>query len=521
MMSHDFCATTVYGPPGTGKTTYATRRANDLAEEVGAGRVLLTSLTKAAAEELASRDTPIPRGNVGTLHAHAYRALDAPQIAEDATSLQEWDQGHRWRLSKTRALDGPFDSGNDSMLDKLNVLRAQMVPADLWPTPVRRFASAWSEWKTETNRLDFTDLLAECLEHGVYPQCDPRAVIVDEAQDHSRLEMALVRMWCDRADHHLIVGDPWQALYGWRGGDAAAFTDDADPHVLGQSHRLPRAVQERATRWLSRTAPRGAPGTEYNARDAEGSVSGGPAMSRMESAHLASRMDRADGTTMALATCGYMLDPLLHEMRRRAELWHNPWRPTDGRWNPLNGAGRLRAFLRPDPDTYGDDAQPWNWRELATWLGPIKVRDLLVRGAKAKALAHAKDSNTGARLVGLDEIRDLFISEDSALAATCLDVRWLERLTPGKRPYAHEVYHRRGGAALLETPTKIVGTIHSVKGGEADHVFLAPDLSRKGYDAMGTRGGRAAITRQMYVGMTRARESLTLLTRSGPMAATW
>jgi superfamily I DNA/RNA helicase len=56
-----------------------------------------------------------------------------------------------------------------------------------------------------------------------------------------------------------------------------------------------------------------------------------------------------------------------------------------------------------------------------------------------------------------------------------------------------------------------VGTIHSVKGGEADVVFLFPDMSQAG-DAAYQRHGpaRDAVIRLFYVGMTRAREALYL-----------
>ena len=68
---------------------------------------------------------------------------------------------------------------------------------------------------------------------------------------------------------------------------------------------------------------------------------------------------------------------------------------------------------------------------------------------------------------------------------------------------------RRGPQALLETPKVVVGTVHSVKGGQADVVYLFPDLSQAG-DAQYARGGVASdsVIRQFYVGVTRAREKL-------------
>ena len=66
-----------------------------------------------------------------------------------------------------------------------------------------------------------------------------------------------------------------------------------------------------------------------------------------------------------------------------------------------------------------------------------------------------------------------------------------------------------GPGALEESPRVIVGTIHSVKGGEADVVFLFPDLSPAGDAAYQKHGpDRDSVIRLFYVGMTRARHTL-------------
>ena len=76
-----------------------------------------------------------------------------------------------------------------------------------------------------------------------------------------------------------------------------------------------------------------------------------------------------------------------------------------------------------------------------------------------------------------------------------------------------------GPDALEESPRVIVGTIHSVKGGEADVVFLFPDVSPAGDAAYQKHGPqRDSVIRLFYVGMTRARHTLYACQRKSPMA---
>ena len=63
----------------------------------------------------------------------------------------------------------------------------------------------------------------------------------------------------------------------------------------------------------------------------------------------------------------------------------------------------------------------------------------------------------------------------------------------------------------MKKPQIIVGTIHSVKGGEADTVFIIPDISYSAFElAENNREGWDSITRLFYVAATRAKEKLIL-----------
>src|SRR5512143_426695 len=101
---------------------------------------------------------------------------------------------------------------------------------------------------------------------------------------------------------------------------------------------------------------------------------------------------------------------------------------------------------------------------------------------------------------------------------------WRTRVTAdvhARVQFPADIAARRGPRALLETPQVVVGTIHSVKGGQADVVYLFPDLSQAG-DAQYNRGGAARdyVIRVFYVGLTRARETLYICQRETGMAVT-
>lgn len=82
---------------------------------------------------------------------------------------------------------------------------------------------------------------------------------------------------------------------------------------------------------------------------------------------------------------------------------------------------------------------------------------------------------------------------------------------------------RKSAAELLKQPRVIVGTVHSVKGGEADCVYLFPDMSPAGYAQWGSGRSMASgsVYRLFYVGMTRARETLVLCAPASQRAVEW
>jgi superfamily I DNA/RNA helicase len=568
----------VLGPPGTGKTTFLSKQIESARAKHGNAGVLVVSFTRTAAAEIGGRiggqeapgrafehrtggytydpDKPaseqvrgsqgdsVPR--VGTLHSILYHALDRPEIAD--TKAKDWNEqvAPPYRItgssnSKASAMDeadwGRAGKEGDKLYGSIQRLRARMIGQEFWPLAERQFYRQWCDWKERDNLLDFTDLIAQGIERQVPPPEGVRVGIVDEAQDFTRLELTLIRKWAPLMETAVIAYDDDQALFSFKGAVADTLIESLPPEdrrrVLAQSFRVPRAVHALANDWISRVSNR-AP-KEYRPRDYPGQVLETNANSRRPNDAIdVIREDLAAGkTVMVLAACSYMLKRTITELRDAGIPFHNAYRPTRGDWNPLRKSGtsvaaRLGAFLQRDPRLSSEgEAMLHLWTAKDAWLFAEHLGAEVFRNRGDKERLHEeaklKPDERARRFI---EDGDFFRDEHLPWIGRGDILGYVDHLLPSKKK-AYEFVLNIAAAnpkALTEEPRVTVGTIHSVKGGQADTVIVFPDLSPEGArqwrPAHGSRG-RDDIRRLFYVAFTRAREKLVLCQRNDSLSVEW
>lgn len=85
-----------------------------------------------------------------------------------------------------------------------------------------RHARELLQWSNESNFVDFDDMLYFAVKDGItLTKYD--YVFVDEAQDTNPIQRAIVRKICNENSRVIFVGDPAQAIYGFRGADSESI----------------------------------------------------------------------------------------------------------------------------------------------------------------------------------------------------------------------------------------------------------------------------------------------------------
>lgn len=519
----------IHGPPGCAKTTQLKESVDKAAKSFTSSGVLVTAFSKAAAQELVSRGLSVDKSQVGTLHAFCFRGLGKPTIAE--TRVDEWNESSRGFTLKKRGIEGEDFSDTspeleenvgDDLLLRSTSLRAMRVARERWPSDVRRFDDRWRAWKSDKGYMDFTDLLEVGLSSLSCAPGKPDAIFVDEAQDLSPLEIALVRSWGARAKYYVLCGDSDQCIYAFRGASPTSFLEPAIPaeqnRLLTQSYRVSGKVHALAQRVIRRCRYRFA--VDYLPTQEVGSV-------RRAGYNIGCATDllrdvvrdlEAGKSVMVLSACAYQLRPFLGACRGAGVPYHNPYRQANGEWNAWrDGPKRLRSMLLPVSQSLGGGGLQPTYADV--WSAVERIGSVLVDGARERARSSASmfaelrvDDEWWRGLFQPRAWSELRLAMDTGARATS---DWYERVLDERGrgvAYACRAVRRVGAGVLDSEPRLTVGTIHSVKGAEADVVYLSPDLSAQGVTFLHKMPNNLDfMARLFYVGVTRARTTVVLL----------
>jgi DNA helicase-2/ATP-dependent DNA helicase PcrA len=339
--------------------------------------------------------------------------------------------------------------------------RRAMLP-DVSLATLTNVVKAYERFKDINALWDFHDMITKA--EGELPV---EQLYVDEAQDTSYAQWQFLRRTTRAVPRVVLAGDDDQEVYAWSGSDGAALRRfESDTIVLPQSWRLPTAVKALADRIVSRIHRR-AP-KEFRDTGKPGVVDWRAELTTLDL--------RGKDTWLLLARSNYQLE-------------------------------RYRDLARSQGVVYTLENGEWSWtlpavRAAVTYERLRKGHE--VPRADAKMMWQYMGRSGAAPKLPPEVVWSHLFGE-SAMESTWMTA--LPTISPGDREYIRAL--RAGGESVVKPGRVRIGTVHSVKGAEADRVVLTTDISQR--VAHGARIDPDAEHRVQYVGVTRARQALHLL----------
>jgi DNA helicase-2/ATP-dependent DNA helicase PcrA len=239
---------------GSGKTRVLTSRISHLISEHGVppDRILAVTFTNKAAGEMRARITRLlgaePAGMwVGTFHSVGARLLrrHADRLGWDR-SFSIFDSDQSLRLAKNvqdsigldpkrwnpKGIRAEISNAKNLLVDGDTFAKDTEGSFDLFLRNVGRVFPEYQKALKNQNAFDFDDLLMKPVElFENFPELLERYrerfsfILVDEYQDTNRAQFRFVELLAQGHENLMVVGDPDQSIYGWRGADIKNILD--------------------------------------------------------------------------------------------------------------------------------------------------------------------------------------------------------------------------------------------------------------------------------------------------------
>lgn len=577
---------------GTGKTrTLTARVAQLLASGADPARVLLLTFTRRAAADMLARAAALcgdrrvaNRLWGGTFHAVAHRLVSAHAEAlglpaelsvldqSDARDLMDLLR-HDFELAGTSERFPRADTLVDAYSRAVNTGQpARKVIAEQFPwcephvDKILELFRAYMSRKRAGGMLDFDDLLLAWRSLLTDPTLGPAManrwdhVLVDEYQDVNQIQVDIVRLLRPTGAGLTVVGDDAQAIYGFRGADAAHLTDLATGLDNVTVVRLERNFRSRQP--LLDLANVVRPGSGGLALTLRSDRTDGPRarLIRCYDAATEARMvadavldglesGRKLASQAVLMRAGHHSDLLEVELTAR--------RVPFVKYGGLKflEAAHIKDFLAGLRllDNPADEIAWFRLLRLHDGIGPARARQLLTalrpgdgnsQDRHADTIASAPAASRvklGATLGGIAAARGERQIADRAAGVVAMLRPLLIRRYPDHEPRLADLDRLLDAAAAapslaeyvaeltLDPPASTselagpphldedfltLSTVHSAKGleWESVHVIGLVDGAFPSDMALSTSNGLAEEQRLFYVAITRARDELTLYT---------
>lgn len=484
--------TLILGGPGCGKTTALLNIVEEaFSRGVEPNRIAYVAFTRKAAQE--AKERMIEKFGVDpdsipyfrTLHSFAFKHIDVePSQILTGLKLRDYAKAEGLDISSSFVdefgqVTAPPVTDDEKALSADSLARLSkrslddvIIEQDLSLVRVREVVKDYNEFKADAILYDFTDMLEKFVANATLPDFD--LLIVDEAQDLSRLQWEMVDKLVEHSKDVYYAGDDDQAIYTWAGADIEHFLHlDADREVLPTSYRLKSDVFDACQKVIRFCHDR------YE-KDWQPHTEGGS----IEYCSSLSNLDMSEGSWFFLARTNGLLRSITKFMQEEGYAF----------WS--NGPDGLQSSVAVDP------------------VQAVLIYENLRQGKRFKGEdmrlcwsfinKRMKPENSPI----FDAEADYNI-DDLCSTGYVADASWLDALSISGAMQNYIRMLRVRGESLIKPPRITISTIHGVKGGEADNVVIWQKLTGRTYKSWLMHDPQEV--RALFTAMSRARDRLIFL----------
>ena len=501
----------IFGPPGTGKTYTLIEKVlkGHIKRGVNPNNIAFISFTNKAVNTAKDRAlaafpqyTEKDFSRFKTLHKYCRRyfqeeVFDTKNCLIDFALQEKFIKHSDNRLNDDEFVYkdwslGIYDKARNMMKDPVEVYKLESYKKDSIDVFVRK-VSTYEHYKQsggERSFIDFTDMIERAINEVSFPPLE--VLILDEAQDFTPLQWSVIYKIVDNTRRVYLAGDDDQAIYKWNGSDPKYFTTyfPGRKVVLHKTRRFNQAIYD-----FSQIVRRG----------------------------ILDSVEKKFETVNKEQ--GYV--------KRYLSFMEIPFNELNGTWYILGRVSKVVNELRMSAkaaglyfsDNKGNksfDQRQWlaikAWTRIANGKSIDKkmaenlykyIRDIESASYRTEKFWINEPDYNKYDYIKLVEWCGLRISEEQKTKEWWWVLR--RNFHPRQKINFIRLLKRYGQDQLDSPPQIIIDTIHSVKGGEADHVIVsakndyASDFNRK------NKQDKIDELKVYYTGFTRAKKTLHLL----------
>ena len=500
----------IFGPPGTGKTHTLIERVlkGYMKKNIIPQQIAYLSFTNKAVNTAINRAiqafpiyTTDDFARFKTLHSYCARYFEEEIFDPRACTIDFAIQTKIIKTSDTRLADDNFtykdwslaiySKARNLLKDPIEVYKKESYKRDS-QTVFERKINTYETYKKnggERSFMDFDDMIDRAIKEIEFPKL--KVLILDEAQDCTPLQWSVIYKMADKVDRIYLAGDDDQGIYKWNGADPKYFTKffPGRKVKLRKTQRFGAAIYK-----FSQIIRRGILDSEE--KDYQHTLKDGYVKSYLSFKEIPFEQLKEDWYILG------RVNKSVNELRMLAK-----------------DAG---LYYRDNKDNKCfDDKQ---WQAIKAWTA--------ISNGKKIDKRQARNMYQFIRELKSPDFRSdkFWLSEPDFKEFGFVDLKewcgldmedsyqkkhwyWILRrnFKPNQIRHFIRLLRRYGQKELDNEPRITIDTIHSVKGGEANHVVLYSKGNYPSHYNSKNREEKINEKKVWYTGATRAKKTLHLL----------